>query len=62
MKKALVTGITGQDGYYLTRLLIDKGYEVHGTIRRTSSINTSRLDPLISKYQPDGILNLHYSD
>ncbi len=62
MKKALLTGITGQDGYYLTRLLIDKGYEVHGTIRRTSSINTSRLDPLISKYQPDGILNLHYSD
>tara|TARA_B100000214_G_C23955924_1_gene622826 strand:+ start:483 stop:1517 length:1035 start_codon:yes stop_codon:yes gene_type:complete len=62
MKKALLTGITGQDGYYLTRLLIDKGYEVHGTIRRTSSINTFRLDPLISKYQPDGILNLHYSD
>ncbi len=62
MKKALLTGITGQDGYYLTKLLIDKGYEVHGTIRRTSSINTFRLDPLISKYQPDGILNLHYSD
>ena len=62
MKKALVTGITGQDGYYLSKLLLDNDYEVHGTIRRSSSINTSRIDPLISKYSGDGRLNLHYSD
>ncbi len=62
MKKALVTGITGQDGYYLSKLLLEKGYEVHGTIRRSSSINTSRIDPLISEYSNDGRLNLHYSD
>ena len=46
--KALITGITGQDGSYLAELLIEKGYEVHGTIRRSSSINTSRIDTLIS--------------
>ena len=62
MKKALITGITGQDGYYLSKLLIEKGYEVHGTIRRSSSINTSRIDGLISKYQNEGKLNLYYSD
>ena len=62
MKKAIVTGITGQDGYYLSKLLLDNDYEVHGTIRRSSSINTSRIDPLISKYSSDGRLNLHYSD
>ena len=62
MNKALVTGITGQDGYYLTKLLLEKGYEVHGTIRRSSSINTDRIDPLISKYSKKGLLNLHYSD
>ncbi len=62
MNKALVTGITGQDGYYLTKLLLEKGYEVHGTIRRSSSINTERIDPLISKYSKEGLLNLHYSD
>jgi len=62
MKKALITGITGQDGYYLSKLLIDKGYEVHGTIRRSSSINTERLDSLIAKYSKDKKLNLHYSD
>jgi len=60
--KALLTGITGQDGYYLTKFLLDKGYEVHGTIRRSSSINTSRIDGLISKYQQSGQLKLHYSD
>ena len=48
MKKALVTGITGQDGYYLSKLLLEKGYEVR-PIRRSSSINTSRIDPLISE-------------
>ncbi len=46
MKKALITGITGQDGSYLTELLIDKGYEVHGIIRRSSSFNTGRIDHL----------------
>ncbi len=62
MKKAFITGITGQDGYYLSKLLIDKGYEVHGTIRRSSSINTARIDELISKYQDKGLLQLYYSD
>ena len=62
MNKALITGITGQDGYYLAKLLLEKGYEVHGTIRRSSSINTERIDPLISKYSKEGLLNLHYSD
>ena len=44
IKKALVTGITGQDGSYLAELLLEKGYEVHGIIRRSSSFNTSRID------------------
>ena len=60
--KALITGITGQDGAYLTELLLNKGYEVHGTIRRSSSINTERIDGLISKYSESDQLNLHYSD
>ena len=46
MKKALITGITGQDGSYLTELLLDKGYEVYGIIRRSSSFNTARIDHL----------------
>ena len=62
MDKALITGITGQDGYYLSKLLLEKGYEVHGTVRRSSSINTSRIDPLISEYSKNGQLILHYSD
>ena len=62
MKKALITGITGQDGSYLSRLLIEKGFEVHGTVRRSSSFNTSRIDDLIAKYESDGVLNLYYSD
>ena len=60
--KALITGITGQDGAYLAELLLEKGYEVHGTVRRSSSINTERLDGLISKYSDDNQLTLHYSD
>ena len=48
MKKALITGITGQDGSYLTELLLDKGYEVHGIIRRSSSFNTKRIDHLFN--------------
>jgi len=62
MKKAFITGITGQDGYYLSKFLLEKDYEVHGTIRRTSSISTKRLDPLISKYSTSKQLNLYYSD
>ncbi len=62
MKKAFITGITGQDGYYLSKLLLEKDYEVHGTIRRSSLINTDRIDPLIAKYSHDGQLNLYYSD
>ena len=58
--KALITGITGQDGSYLAELLIEKGYEVHGTIRRSSSINTSRIDNLISKNINTYKLHLHY--
>ena len=46
--KALITGITGQDGHYLSKLLIEKGYEVHGGERRASNINTQRIDDLIS--------------
>lgn len=62
-KTALITGITGQDGSYLTEILLDKGYEVHGIIRRSSSFNTGRIDHL---YCNDKILNktmfLHYGD
>ena len=46
MKKALITGITGQDGSYLAELLLEKGYEVHGIKRRASSFNTGRIDHL----------------
>ena len=53
MPKALITGITGQDGYYLSKLLLEKDYEVFGTIRRSSTINTDRIDPLISKYEKE---------
>ena len=60
--KAFITGITGQDGFYLSKLLLEKGYEVHGTIRRSSLINTSRIDHLISEYSKVGKLFLHYSD
>ncbi len=46
MKKALITGITGQDGSYLAEILLEKGYQVHGIIRRSSSINTGRINHL----------------
>ena len=62
MKKALITGITGQDGYYLSKFLLDKDYESHGTVRRSSNINTLRIDDLISEYSPKNKLHLHYSD
>ena len=62
MKKAFITGITGQDGFYLADYLLKNDYQVHGTIRRTSLINTLRIDPLISEYSNDGKIVLHYSD
>ena len=62
MKIALITGITGQDGYYLTKLLLSKDYKVHGTIRRSSTFNTSRIEELISDHTSNGDLTLHYSD
>ena len=60
--KAFITGVTGQDGYYLSKLLLEKGYEVHGTIRRSSTFNTSRIDPLIAEYQDSKQFKLYYSD
>ena len=60
--KAFITGITGQDGYYLTQHLLNSDYEVHGTIRRSSSFNTARIDELISEYSEKGQLKLYYSD
>ena len=63
MKKALITGITGQDGSYLAELLLKKGYEVHGIIRRSSSINTDRIDHLYKDPHVNGVnLFLHYGD
>jgi GDPmannose 4,6-dehydratase len=62
-KTALITGITGQDGSYLTELLIAKGYTVHGLIRRSSSFNTQRIDHLYQDpHKPDTRLFLHYGD
>ena len=63
MKKALITGITGQDGSYLADLLLGKGYEVHGIIRRASTFNTSRIDHLYQDPHVNGVnLFLHYGD
>ena len=63
MKKALITGITGQDGSYLAELLLEKGYEVHGMIRRSSSFNTGRIDHLYNDPQIlDKRMFLHYGD
>ena len=63
MKKALITGITGQDGSYLAELLLEKGYEVHGIIRRSSSFNTGRIDHLYKDSHVNGVkLFLHYGD
>ena len=56
MKVALITGITGQDGSYLAELLLEKGYEVHGIVRRCSLINTHRIDHIYEK------INLHFGD
>ncbi len=63
MKKALITGITGQDGSYLAELLLHKGYAVHGLIRRSSSFNTGRIDHLYRDFhEPDTRIFLHYGD
>jgi GDPmannose 4,6-dehydratase len=63
MKRALVTGITGQDGSYLAELLLEKGYEVHGIIRRASTFNTDRIDHIYQDpHFPDARLYLHYGD
>jgi len=62
-KKALITGITGQDGSYLAELLLEKGYDVHGIVRRSSSFNTERLDPIFQDpHDSDRHLFLHYGD
>lgn len=63
MKKALITGITGQDGSYLTELLLGKGYEVHGLVRRASLFNTDRIDHLYrDPHDPEARMFLHYGD
>ncbi len=63
MKKALITGITGQDGSYLAEFLLSKGYQVHGVIRRASTFNTSRIDHIyVDPHTPNARLFLHYGD
>src|SRR5579885_3563685 len=64
MKKALITGVTGQDGAYLSEFLLQKGYEVHGIKRRSSSFNTSRIDHIYQDIHDYDINNfvLHYGD
>src|SRR5437016_12999722 len=62
-RKALITGITGQDGSYLAEFLLAKGYEVHGIVRRSSSFNTGRIGHLyVDPHSPDARLFLHYGD
>ena len=63
VKKALITGVTGQDGSYLAELLLDRGYSVHGLIRRASSFNTGRLDPIYRDPHEYGVrFRMHYGD
>ena len=63
MKKALITGVTGQDGAYLAEFLLGKGYEVHGIKRRTSLFNTARIDHIYEDpHHPDPRFILHYGD
>lgn len=67
MKKALITGVTGQDGSYLAEFLLEKGYEVHGMIRRSSSYNQERLEDVLSEEEANALYNnehfhLHYGD
>lgn len=63
LKTAFITGITGQDGYYLSKLLLEKGYDVHGTVRRTSAMNRRRIDQLKDE-RPEyaGRITMHYGD
>ncbi|HZU82527.1 MAG TPA: GDP-mannose 4,6-dehydratase [Polyangiaceae bacterium] len=63
-RRALITGITGQDGSYLTELLLEKGYEIHGVVRRSSSINRTRIDPIVNPIggRPLKDVHLHYGD
>ena len=62
-QKALITGITGQDGSYLAELLLDKGYEVHGLIRRSSTFNTHRINHIyVDPHDTNGRFYLHYGD
>jgi len=63
MKRALISGITGQDGSFLAELLLSKGYEVHGIVRRASTFNTDRLDSIyLDPHEPNATLHLHYGD
>ncbi|MGP3957643.1 GDP-mannose 4,6-dehydratase [Nonomuraea sp. 3N208] len=62
MKKALITGITGQDGSYLTELLVEQGYEVHGIVRRASNFNTHRIDHIYHDSDSNRLLHLYYGD
>ncbi len=62
MKKALITGVTGQDGSYLSELLLDKGYQVHGLIRRSSSFNTGRIDHIINNDKYKNSFFFHHGD
>lgn len=67
MKKALITGVTGQDGSYLAELLLEKGYEVHGIIRRSSSYNQERLEDILAEEDTAALINnenfhLHFGD
>ena len=63
MKRALITGVTGQDGSYLAELLLEKGYEVHGVIRRSSTFNTSRIEHIYKDpHEADSRFHLHYGD
>src|SRR4026207_1971311 len=62
-KSALIAGITGQDGSFLAELLLSKGYTVHGIVRRASTFNTERLEPIYSDPHESGVrLHLHYGD
>lgn len=62
-KRALITGVTGQDGSYLARLLLEKGYEVHGLKRRSSSFNTGRIEDIYEDpHDPDPQMYLHFGD
>ena len=63
MRRAIISGVTGQDGSYLAELLLSKGYEVHGMIRRSSSFNTERLEPIYRDPHESGVhFLMHYAD